>query len=127
MRRSRTATSPLVTKSAVSEAERFAHSHEDAWPRLSAIIHAKRNIGQIWDRCSPEGRAALFDYWVLDVLVVERIPETRRANLKTAVVTLRTARSALLRNRDRELVECAECTRDLFANINVRLVSQACP
>jgi DNA invertase Pin-like site-specific DNA recombinase len=76
----------------LTEAERFARSHEDSWQRLSAIIHETRNIGQIWDRCSPEDRAALLDYWVLDVLVVvERIPEKRRANFKTAVVTLRTA------------------------------------
>jgi DNA invertase Pin-like site-specific DNA recombinase len=77
---------------AVSEAERFARSHEDAWRRLSAIIHETRNIGQVWERCTPEDRAALFDYWVLDILVVvERMPEKRRANFKTAIVTLRTA------------------------------------
>ena len=81
-----------TAEGAVREAERFAHSHEDAWQRLSGIIHETRNIGQVWDRCSPEDRAALFDYWALDVIVVvERIPEKRRANFKTAVVTLRTA------------------------------------
>ena len=81
-----------AAKSDLSEAERFAASVEDAWAKLEAIIHETKNIAQVWDLCSAEDRAAILDYWVLDLLVVvERVPGKRRANIKTAVVTLRTS------------------------------------
>lgn len=82
----------IAAKSDLSEAERFAASVEDAWAKLSAIINETKNIARVWDRCSAEDRAAILDYWVLDLLVfVERIPGKRRANIKTAEVTLRTS------------------------------------
>jgi hypothetical protein len=48
-----------------------------------------------WDHWGPEERKVFLDYWVYDVLiVVEPVPGMKRANRKTAVVTLRTAPGA---------------------------------
>jgi hypothetical protein len=52
---------------------------------------------EIWRIASqvPEERKILFDYWVEDVLiVVQRVPGKKRANQKTAIVTLRAAPNA---------------------------------
>jgi DNA invertase Pin-like site-specific DNA recombinase len=82
----------LAAKLDLTEAERFVASVEDAWAKLATIINETKNIAQVWDRCSAEDRAAILDYWVLDLLVaVEPVPGKRRANIKTAVVTLRTS------------------------------------
>ncbi|HYD52107.1 MAG TPA: recombinase family protein [Gemmatimonadaceae bacterium] len=76
----------------LEEAERFARSKEDAWTALSGIISESRNLIAAWDRADDDGRKILFDYWVYDVMiVVEPIEGMKRANRKTAVVTLRTA------------------------------------
>jgi hypothetical protein len=79
-------------KNQLAEAEKFSRSKEDAWERVSAIIHETRNLAAAWKKASPQQRKVLLDYWVLDVqIVVEPIPDMLRANRKTAVVTLRTA------------------------------------
>ncbi|AHG89847.1 Recombinase [Gemmatirosa kalamazoonensis] len=79
----------------LARAERFAQSRENAWERLCGIIHETRNIAAAWAKSGPEERKILLDYWVYDVLiVVEPIPGKKRANRKTAVVTLRTAPNA---------------------------------
>jgi hypothetical protein len=86
-----------AAKSAVVAAEVFARSAENAWERLSDIIHETRNIAAAWMKIGPEERKILLDYWVLDILiVVQPVPGKRRANHKTAVVTLRTAPNAPL-------------------------------
>ena len=71
---------------AVSKAERFIRSHEDAWRRLSAFIYETRNIAQIWDRCSPEDRAAHFDHWVRGVRTRAPREHRRRARHPGALV-----------------------------------------
>ena len=82
-------------KAKVEEAERFATSREDAWGRLSGIIDDTRNLAAVWDKAGPEERKILVDYRVVDVLiVVEPVPGMRRANRKTAIVSLRTAPNA---------------------------------
>jgi hypothetical protein len=81
-----------AAKEKLLEAERFAASKEDAWARLSGIIHETRNLAAAWETASSEDRKILLDYWVVDVTIsVEPIPGMLRANRKTAIVTLRTA------------------------------------
>jgi len=59
---------------------------------LSKLIDETRNIGDTWDELDDPGRKTNLDYWVYDVLlVVEPIPGMKKANKKTALVTLRTA------------------------------------
>lgn len=83
------------SKSELEAATQFARSKEDAWEELSKIISDSRNLAAAWDKAGPEERKVLFDYWLLDVLiVVEPIPGMKRANKKTALVTLRTAPNA---------------------------------
>jgi hypothetical protein len=79
----------------LASAERFAQSRENSWERLCGIIHETRNIAAAWAKSGPEERKILLDYWVYDVLiVVEPIAGKKRANRKTAVVTLCTAPNA---------------------------------
>lgn len=85
----------ITAKEELHEAECFAQSRNNAWEELSRIIHETRNLARAWDKCGPEERKILLDYWVHDVLiVVEPVPGMKRANQKTAVVTLRTAPNA---------------------------------
>lgn len=82
-------------ESDLAKAKSFAQSREDAWVRLSSVIHESRNLASAWATASPEDRATLLDYWVHDVwIVVERVPGMKRANWKTAVVTLRSTPGA---------------------------------
>ena len=75
----------------LDDAEQFAQSREDAWHELAGIIHETRNLADAWPNLTPEERKTLLDYWVHDVLiVVEPIAGMKRANTKTAIVTLRT-------------------------------------
>lgn len=75
----------------LQEAEELATSRHDAWARLSGIIDETRNLAAAWERGGAEQRKALLDYWVLDVwIAVEPIPGKKRANNKTAIVTLQT-------------------------------------
>lgn len=84
-----------AAKSALRNAQDFASSREGAWERLSAIIHETRNLAAAWHVAGPEERKILRDYWVADLLIVaERVPGKKRANRKTALVTLRTAPNA---------------------------------
>ena len=84
-----------AAKRRLADAEALATSKESAWEGLSAIIHETRNLAAAWDHAGPEERKVLLDYWVYDVLiVVEPVPGMKRANRKTAVVTLRTAPGA---------------------------------
>ncbi|ODT04187.1 MAG: hypothetical protein ABS52_05920 [Gemmatimonadetes bacterium SCN 70-22] len=84
-----------ASKAQLAEAQRFAQSRQSAWDRLSSIIHESRNLADAWETAGPEERTILLDYWVADVLiVVEPVPGMKRANHKTAVVTLRTAPNA---------------------------------
>ncbi len=74
------------------QAETFAQSRASAWQRLSSIISETRSLAAAWNKGGPEGRKVMLDYWVLDALiVVDPVPGKRRANLKTALITLRTA------------------------------------
>ena len=76
----------------LARATRFARSKEKAWTRIERIVHETRNLASTGAKAGPHERRILFDYWVLDVLVVvEPIPGMKRANYKTAIVTLRTA------------------------------------
>lgn len=84
-----------MARADLESAEQFARSKENAWEELSRIIGETRNLAAAWDKATPEERKMLYDYWLLDVLiVVEPIPGKRRANRKTAIVTLRTAPNA---------------------------------
>lgn len=81
-----------AAKRRLAEAEELAGSREDAWETLSAILDETRNLAETWDVAGPEERKILLDYWVLDVwIVVDPIPGLKRANQKTAVVTLAAA------------------------------------
>lgn len=81
-----------TARRALAEAEGFAKSKEEAWAEVSRIIADSRNIANAWDHASPEQRRTLIKYWVVHVMiVVQRIPGKRRANRKTAIVTLRTS------------------------------------
>jgi multidrug efflux pump subunit AcrA (membrane-fusion protein) len=79
----------------LEQAEEFARSRELAWERLEKVINESRNLAETWDRVGLSERRILLDWWVLDVMiVVEPIPGMRRANHKSAVVTLRSAPDA---------------------------------
>ena len=79
----------------LEEAQEFARSRQLAWDRLTSVIDETRNLAATWDKVGLEERRVLLDWWVLDVLiVVEPIPGMKRANNKTAIVTLRTAPDA---------------------------------
>jgi DNA invertase Pin-like site-specific DNA recombinase len=79
----------------VQEAERFARSKDEVWAEVSRIIADSRNIASAWDQATPEQRTTLIRYWVLHIMiVVQRIPGMKRANRKTAIVTLRTVPNA---------------------------------
>ena len=76
----------------LEKTRRFARSKADAWTRLEGIINETRNLSAAWDRSGPHERRILFDYWVYDVvIVVEPIPKMKKANYKTAIVTLQSA------------------------------------
>jgi hypothetical protein len=81
-----------LAKRRLAEIEEMSSSREDAWANLEAILHETRNLATTWEVASPEERKILLDYWVLDVwIVVEPIEGKRRANHKTAVVSLTAA------------------------------------
>jgi hypothetical protein len=81
-----------AAKRRLEECEALASSREDAWDALSAVIHETRNLAAAWEVVSAEERKILLDYWVLDVWVfVEPIAGKKRANVKTALVTLAAA------------------------------------
>ena len=74
------------------EAKEFAASRELAWDRIVQTLDESRNLAQVWDRVGLDERRILLDWWVLDILiVVEPIPGKKRANEKSAIVTLATA------------------------------------
>ena len=80
-----------AAKRLVADATAFAVSRDDAMTQLHEVINETRNIGEIWESCTPEERFTLLDYWVLDVvLVVRPLAGMNRANHKAALVTLRT-------------------------------------
>lgn len=84
-----------AAKAKLADAESFAVSRENAWERLAGIIHETRNIAAVWEKAGPEERKVLLDYWVDDLMiVVEPIEGMRRANKKTALVSLCTAPNA---------------------------------
>jgi hypothetical protein len=84
-----------ASRKQLEEARSFAKSRENAWERLSGIIHESRNLAAAWETAGPEERKILLDYWVVDVMIVsEPVPGMKRANRKTAIVTLRTAPNA---------------------------------
>ncbi len=61
-----------------------------AWDRLSKVIDETRNLAETWDKVGLDERRLLLDWWVLDVqIVVEPIEGMKKANEKTAIVTLR--------------------------------------
>lgn len=73
-------------------AQEFGLSRERAWNDLSGIISETRNIAAAWTKITDLECKMLLDYWVLDVLVyVAPVTGKRCANVKTALVTLRTA------------------------------------
>jgi len=62
---------------------------------VAAIIDETRNIGMTWDKLDLQARKVLMDHWIYDVMItVEPIPGKKKANRKTARVTLRTAPNA---------------------------------
>lgn len=76
-------------------AQRFAAERQVQWDRIAAAIDETRNLAETWDAVSLEQRRAIFDWWVLDVLIsVEPIEGRKRANQKTAIVTLHSAPDA---------------------------------
>lgn len=79
----------------LEEAEEFAASREIAWGAISATLNETRDLAAAWGKIDLDERRTLLDWWVLDVLiVVEPIPGMKRANQKTAIVTLRNAPNA---------------------------------
>ena len=76
-------------------AQRFAAERQVQWDRIASAIDETRNLAETWDAVLLEQRRAIFDWWVLDVLIsVEPIEGRKRANQKTAIVTLRSAPDA---------------------------------
>lgn len=56
----------------------------------SSISSWPKTLAAAWETGTVEERSTLLDYWVLEVLmVVEPIPGMKRANVKTALVWLR--------------------------------------
>ena len=92
------------------KARSWASSRERAWEKLEAIIRESRNLASAWEAAGPEERRILFDYWVLDLMIVtEPIPGMKRANRKTALVRLRNAPNA---PRHFELASGSQLVRD---------------
>jgi hypothetical protein len=62
---------------------------------ISAAIDETRNLAEVWDKVGLDERRTLLDCWVPDVLIaVDTIPGMKKANEKTAIVTLRSAPDA---------------------------------
>jgi len=79
----------------LDEAREFARCRTAALERIANTINETRDLAATWDRASLDERRILLDWWVLDVMIiVEPIPRKKRANQKTAVVTLRSAPDA---------------------------------
>jgi hypothetical protein len=79
-----------AARSDVEKAHEFQRSRKVAWERLSKVIDDTRNLAETWDKVGLDERRLLLDWWVLDVqIVVEPIEGMKKANEKTAVVTLR--------------------------------------
>ena len=77
-------------ESELRKAEEYARSRTLAWDRLEAMLHETRNLAAAWAAAGLEDRRVLLDWWVLDVVIaVEPIPSKKKANCKTAQVTLR--------------------------------------
>jgi hypothetical protein len=76
----------------VREIEEQTRSHAMAWGHLTDILSETRNLADAWDSVELAERKILLDMWVLDVVVVvEPISGRKKANRKTAYVTLRSA------------------------------------
>lgn len=83
-----------AAKRRLSDAQALVDSRSDAWSTIESILDETRNLASAWDLATADDRKALLDYWVLDVwIAVERIEGKRRANEKTAIVTLAVAPS----------------------------------
>lgn len=79
----------------LDKAREFLRSRTIAWDRISAAIDETRNLAEVWDKVGLDERRTLLDWWVLDVLIaVDPIPGMKKANEKTAIVTLRSAPDA---------------------------------
>jgi len=79
----------------LEETREFARCRTAAWEHITQTINETRDLAATWDRVSLDERRILLDWWVLDVMIiVEPIPGMKRANQKTAVVTLRSAPDA---------------------------------
>jgi hypothetical protein len=79
----------------LDKAREFLRSRTIAWDRISGAIDETRNLAEVWDKVGLDERRTLLDWWVLDVLIaVEPTPGMKKANEKTAIVTLRTAPDA---------------------------------
>ena len=77
------------------KAQEFTRSRQPARDRLTSVIDETRDLAATCNKVGLEERRVLLDWWVLDVLVVvEPIPGMKRANNRTAIVTLRTAPDA---------------------------------
>jgi hypothetical protein len=84
-----------AARAELEKAKGFARSREVIWKRLSQVSHETRNLAETWERVELEERRLLLDWWVLDVMiVVEPIPGMKRANNKSAIITLRSAPDA---------------------------------
>lgn len=84
-----------TAKNDLETAQRFAAERQVQWDRIAAAIDETRNLADTWDAVSLDQRRTIFDWWVLDVLIsVEPIEGRKRANQKTAIVTLRSAPDA---------------------------------
>lgn len=89
-------TEPLKRQLAAAEAElehcrKFAESKEKTWASVSEIISESRNLASLWSSLKEEDtrRKTLFDYWILDLLiVVQPIAGKKRLNTKSAVARL---------------------------------------
>ena len=79
-----------AARAELETAEDYSRSRDLAWSRLERVINETRNLGETWNQVGLDERRVLLDWWVLGVLVVvEPIPGMKRANHKSAVVTLR--------------------------------------
>lgn len=83
-----------AAKHDLDTAQQFAAERQVQWDRIAAAIDETRNLADAWDAVSLEQRRAIFDWWVLDVLIsVEPLASGKRGK-KTAIVTLRSAPDA---------------------------------
>src|SRR5690606_38620493 len=70
-----------TARNALETAQRFAAERQVQWDRIASAIDETRNLAETWDAVLLEQRRAIFDWWVLDVLIsVEPIEGRKRAN-----------------------------------------------